>query len=127
MDFSDFTHTDATSHLANDQKEKYIGKLQKYNITDPYNVPQVCFNPLNKDCPSLPNCSYYDVYNYLIRRSSFYTEDDLQAYKSLDAYKYFESGYVMTPLLWCLPQKQMYIIMSKVNTTDFITLSGSPN
>ncbi len=115
MDFNDFTHTDATSHLVNEQKEKYIRKLKTFNITDPYSVPQVCFNPLNKDSSSLPDTGYYDVYNYLVRGSSFYSENELKAYKSLDAYRYFESGYVMNPLLWCLPQKQMFIIMSKVS------------
>ena len=41
-----------------------------------------------------PSLEYPDIYNYFIATSSLFSKDKLRVYKSLEAYKYFVSGWV---------------------------------
>ena len=44
---------------------------------------------------SLPtNLQYFDIVNYCINKDSSYTMEAFKKYKSLEAYKYYESGFV---------------------------------
>lgn len=54
---------------------------------DPYN--------LKLEKTSLPtNVGYFDVANYCIGKDSAYTRESFKAYKSLQAYQYYENGWV---------------------------------
>ena len=118
---SNFQHTECTIHLTNEQKKTYEHKITKFNITHPYQIPQSLFSPMKDSV--VPNLSYADIFNYLIKFQSQYTPDSLKAYKSLDAYKYLTSGWALNPLVWQLPQKKLFIITAKVS----IWLNGPIN
>ena len=67
------------------KKINLIGAL----CDDPYTFPR---SELALD--KWPDIEYPDIYNYLINTPNQYTNDMLKAYKSLDSYKYFVSGWV---------------------------------
>lgn len=43
---------------------------------------------------AVPEVTLMDIVAYLVLTHSFYTNDQMRAYKSLEAYKYFEAGFV---------------------------------
>lgn len=72
---------------------RYKGKLTKINGVDPYtfNNSELCFNTAD-----FPSVTSMDIVSYLVLSTSFYTKEQMKAFKSLNAYKYFESGFVST-------------------------------
>ena len=71
--------------------DRYQVKISNINNVDPYGMDSSLFFNDYKDWPNL---SYCDIYNYLINKNSNYTFCSLKAYKSLEAYNYFISGFV---------------------------------
>ena len=66
---------------------RYEELVKKFcNQIDPYTIKSKCILP--------KNVQYYDIVNYCINNSSHYTTESFRAYKTLEAYKYFESGWV---------------------------------
>ena len=53
-----------------------------------------CLRILHLSEDSLPSVLSTDIFNYLLLTTSFCTPDQFKAYKSLDAYKCFTSGFV---------------------------------
>lgn len=64
-------------------KDRYIHKISSIGDIDPYVLPE---NQFDKDDKSLPPVSYPDIVTYFIHKASFYTMEQLKAWKSLDAY-----------------------------------------
>ena len=58
---------------------------------DPYCVREVEFG---SDATTWPPVEHVDVINYLIFTPSAYTSEQLKKYKSLDAYKFFQDGWI---------------------------------
>ena len=83
------------------------------NITDPYNAPGVLFKSISAE-EDVPDLQYPDIYNYLINFPSSYSRDSLKAYKSLEGYKWTQSGFVMNIQLWNLQAKNSCIITGSV-------------
>lgn len=75
---------DHSSNLSVSDKRRYIEKTN--DIGDPYLYEA---STLSED--SLPPVMSTDIFNYLVLATSFCTPD---RFKSLDAYKYFASGFV---------------------------------
>lgn len=84
------------------QKPKYVDTLEqavrtryleKVNLVgrDPYEIPA---SDWSYDVSLLPDVTYPDIVNYLVFQQSAYTVQQLKAYKSLEAYNYFVSGWV---------------------------------
>ena len=59
--------------------------------TDPYVIPAKEFD---NDRTKWPEVGYVDVVNYLLFNKSSYTKDQLKNYKSLEAYKLFQDGWI---------------------------------
>lgn len=55
--------------------------------------------------------TYANIYNYLVLTVSFYTQDQLEAYTSLDGYNFFTNGWVNS------------VTGLKVGKTNFLFLS----
>ena len=56
-----------------------------------------------------------DLCSYLIETKGPYTKDSLKAYKSLEAYNYFHSGYVHTVLFYeSSPASQYAVLKARV-------------
>lgn len=76
---------------------------------DPFNIPQQQLEANN-----LPkNVQYFDILEYCLNKASPYTREAFRAYKSLDAYKLFENGWVQE-----LKSKKLkegkYLVLSRV-------------
>ncbi|GFS06249.1 hypothetical protein ElyMa_001219300 [Elysia marginata] len=72
-------------------KQRYNLKIQAIAGLDPYSLPK---NVWNKDYSALPEIAIPDLYTYLVLGRSFYTNDQFKAYKGLQAYNQFVSGWV---------------------------------
>ena len=85
-----FKATEFTAHFNSKDIDLYIAKLNRLNITDPYNAPGMLFMCINKGTynVSFPELQYPDItlYNYFINFPSSYSGDSLKAYKSLEGY-----------------------------------------
>lgn len=51
---------------------------------------------LSVDRSDFPEITLFDIGNYMIYSISSFTKRSLKAYKSLEGYKFFESGYVLS-------------------------------
>ena len=70
---------------------------------------------MKNDCGSVtnwPEVTYPDIVNYLIHTTSTYTLNELKAYKSLESYNYFISGFVIDILH--LIENNQSLFMGKV-------------
>jgi len=75
-----------TENLSISDKRRYLEKTKE--IGDPYGY---LLSALSQD--DLPPVRSTDIFN-LVLSTSFCTSERFKAYKSLDAYKYFLSGFV---------------------------------
>ena len=92
------------SQLEGIEKERYRKKSFLFR-DDPYNMVF--------DEQGLPrNVSPVDVHEYLVNKKSFCTSNEFKAFKSLEAYKLYESGWVqyLDGLVKCYG----YIVFGKV-------------
>ena len=72
-------------------KERYKEKLKLIENVDPYTLQKEAFKE-NIDC--VPKVTYPDIVNCCLFASSPLTEEQLEAYKSLELYNHFVSGWV---------------------------------
>lgn len=75
--------------LPNVAQARYIQKISFFAF-DPY-TEIVSFNDSDKE---LPPISLIDIYNYFVLKTSAYTSKQLKAYKSLESYNFFISGWI---------------------------------
>ena len=94
-------------------KPRYTAKIADIGL-DPYLIArEEQKSVITSSITELPDLGYYDIFNYFINTPSCITGEGLKAYKSLEAYKYFVSGWVRD-LLVCLKEDK-YIITAKVS------------
>lgn len=79
-----------TDYLA---KNRYEEKIRLCGGIDPYSIKQKDLSLVSKDFPVI---TVMDIANYMIDSISTYTKLSFKAYKSLEAYKFFESGFVQS-------------------------------
>jgi len=80
--------------LTGDVEVRYLNKIEVVGSKDPYFLlkdPNIAWT---NDMEILPQITYPDVFNYLVLTKSFYTLDQSKAYKSLEAYNFFVSGWL---------------------------------
>ncbi|KAK4884885.1 hypothetical protein RN001_001156 [Aquatica leii] len=75
----------------NDVLARYNKKIELINNVDPYTLQD---KDLQFDTQSFPPVTSMDIVSYLVLTHSFYTGEQIKAYKSLLGYKYFESGFI---------------------------------
>ena len=112
------------SGLCEIAKKRYIQKIlsiyedQREMCQDPYMLLENQFCPI-LDAADFPNLAYPDIYHYLVHSTSAYTKEELKAYKSLEAYNYFISGWVSNVKCFKvyvgIDKKCNYIIKSNVS------------
>jgi len=100
---SNGNESDYVTGLSASDKRRYLEKTEE--IGDPYTYV------LCEDF--LPPVGSTDIFNYLVLSSSFCTAERFKAYKSLDAYKYFVSGFVSG--IGCRKVGDKCVIIGKVS------------
>lgn len=106
------------SVLKGEDMERDVQKCEKIGA-DPYNIPRHMFKDATSlQADELPDLDYGNIYSYLINFKA-YTNKALQAYKSLEAYKYFTSGWVREILITdgqLDSREPLYIICARVSS-----------
>ena len=79
--------------LSNEDKEGYKSKL---TLSDGQILPDPYALVINwkSDVNYLPDITWLDIYNYLIETPSKFSKESLKAYKSLEAYQFYDAGHV---------------------------------
>ncbi len=72
-------------------RSRYIQKTKLCDGIDPYCLKKsdFCYNHDDFPCVTFP-----DISNYLVLSTSFYTTQQMKAFKSMEAYNFFVSGWV---------------------------------
>ena len=76
--------------LSGEGRKRYLEKIKILNNCDPFMMKTY---ELSDNLEELPEKSKMDLVNYLILTHSFYTGKQLKAYKTLEAYRFVESGF----------------------------------
>ena len=82
-------------------RERYVDKLCLVGLEesdDPYSDTNS--SSFTDDLTSWPAIEYEHIFGHLITRSGLCMQEQLLAWKQLDLYNYFQSGYVRTILVW---------------------------
>ena len=82
-------------------------------IQDPY-LHQTSTSDSLMEWQHWPEVEYADIYNYLVATPTAYTQDQLKAYISLDAYNFFANGRVANVSVTSVPRVGSYLIWAKV-------------
>ena len=101
-------------------KSRYREKLEKLGgMTDPYLNWQ---SEASIDWQLWPDVEYPDIFNYLIESPSVYTGESLKAYRSLDAYNYFVSGWVESVCVVEIRScKDTYLVTARVRHSQRVS------
>lgn len=78
--------------LSGDSKVRYDQKIQDCDGIDPYVIKTKDLSTNPKDFPDI---AMYDIGDYMINSVSPFTKRFLDNFKGTEAYKYFESGFVL--------------------------------
>ena len=82
-------------------KERYVENLRLLEFIesdDPYSESNAV--KFTDNLTMWPRVEYGHIFGYFVTRPGLYTPEQLLVWKQLDAYNYFQSGYVRTILVW---------------------------
>lgn len=71
-------------------KHRYCEKVNEIGF-DPYALKKSDFS---EDFAMIPRVEYPDIVNYLVLQTSWATNQQMKAYKSMDTFNFFVSGWV---------------------------------
>lgn len=97
--------------LSGDIKFRYDQKISKCNGIDPYSLDD---KELSDDRKDFPEISLIDIENHMIHSVSPFTNKQFKNYKGMEAYSFFESGFVL------------YVGSKKMNDTALLIGRVSP-
>ena len=90
VDSKEKTYSTYYQELDDEAKVRYRKKLAMLShVDDPYIIAR---QSAVTDWQQWPEVKYPDIFNYLVTTPSLYTQDQLKAYKSLDAYNFLVNG-----------------------------------
>lgn len=112
---SDFSLTslkmsDHFQKLPNEMKQRYMEKISVINFKDPYMFKDKDFLTY---VPDFPKININHIVIYYAFTHSLYTNSQLKAVKSLDAYQYVQAKFVSE--LGCVKVHENYVVLGKVN------------
>ena len=91
-------------------RDRYIDKISVINHYDPYTL----WNTNNKvNITDMPEICCMDLVNYFILKNSFYTGDQLKAYKSLEAFETYKAGFILKCI--CAKFENYFVVLSEVS------------
>lgn len=87
----------------------YLQKLKLIDNVDPFTLK---LHDLDNSINGVPPVTNMDIVSYLVLTHSYYSKAQMKAYKSLQSYKYFESGFVVNAGTKIV--NNFYILVGKV-------------
>ena len=91
-------------------KQRYLAKIQIVDGVDPYSLPNSAWS---KEEACFPAVLYPDIVNYVIFNKSFYTIEDMKAWKSLETYNQLTSGWISDVMVFV--KNDYHIVRAKVS------------
>lgn len=88
----------------------YELKCSIIDHVDPY---QIDLDEFDYSINGVPPVNSSDIFVYLVLTQSYYTHEQYKAYKSLQSYKYFESGLVIKAGTKVI--KGFFVLIGQVN------------
>lgn len=79
--------------LNEEMKLRYDVKIRHCGGTDPYVIHE---KDLSADRSDFPEITLIDIGNYMVHSMSTFTKRSFKAYKSMEGFKFFESGFVLS-------------------------------
>ena len=105
--------SDYFSSLDSETKTRYIKKMKDYGLDSD---PLLYAGTWSRDQRMWPQVTYPDVCNYLVFTRSAYTNEEMKAFKSMEAYKYVVAGYVSEVESQPIKNKRGYqVVRAKVS------------
>ena len=106
-------------HSGGSKTDEHSLKLKSVGLdSDPYDLPKNHWS--TTDINMWPDINFGDIYMYLITSPGEYTQQSLQAWKSLDAWAFFKAGFVGEIKVTRTP-KDVLIVCGQVCTFLFLT------
>ena len=108
------TKVPLVSLLDDQTKAQYEEKLKIIGERDPFLIPKSEWSQNTDDFPAVTSP---DIVSYLLHATSLYTLQDFQAYKSLEAYNQFVSGWIRDLSVKKIPNTTVSVMTAKVSET----------
>ncbi|KAG4067591.1 hypothetical protein HA402_005363 [Bradysia odoriphaga] len=67
-------------------------------------------NEFYQSYEDLPSVNYFDLCNYFVYSKSVYTQQEMMAYKALNALKLYENGWVRSILVKPIPNDKTIVV-----------------
>ncbi|XP_044766704.1 uncharacterized protein LOC123322756 [Coccinella septempunctata] len=99
-----------------DVASRYKQKIMCINNIDPFSLDPSTFSTNPENFPPINNL---DIVSYLVLTTSFYTRLQMKAYKSLNAYNYFKSGFVQS--IGAIKIAEFHVIVGSVKHSQRMT------
>lgn len=108
--------------------KRYHEKLTVGGVRLPDPFYQVDADAWCSDLSELPFVTFPDMYVYFVLRKGLYTCQEMKAYRSLEAFLYFESGHVQEVLTKKVDvgQKKVVFLRSKVLPSQRVGVKTKP-
>ena len=97
--------------LTGSAKTRYREKVFKCGF-DPYMLKK---SECSENLADYPSVEYPDIVNYLVLQTSWITGQQMKAYKSMDAYNFFVSGWVNTIFTKLTAGTDKVVVTARVN------------
>ncbi|XP_068743560.1 uncharacterized protein [Montipora capricornis] len=105
------TFSDYYADLTGPAKTRYREKVVACGF-DPYVLKK---SDCSDELASFPSVGYPDIVNYLVLQTSWITGEQMKAYKSMEAYNFFVSGWVNTILTKSVAGTDKTVVTARVN------------
>ena len=118
--------------LPEDAKARYRSKLELIGGLDPF------YSSLGEPSDTVPPVEACDLVAYLVLQTSFITNKQFKARKSLEAYNQFVSGWIKEVKVWEITDSRKFVVKGRVSwqvaiiivesviTTSYCVGAGTP-
>ena len=102
--------SDYFKSLKDDARIRYVKKTEIIDLCDPYALLSTDYNVQIENVPVI---QLMDIVNYFVLTHSFFTGQQLKAFKSLEAYQFYKAGFVLN--IRCAQKGGNYIVLGEVS------------
>ena len=98
-------------------RDRYINKIAELKGYDPYSLGEKYFNI---NLHQLPALEIMDIFLYVTTTHSYYSKEQLKAFKALEAYKYYSAQFVVQ--LKCAKIEDRYLVIGDVSLKSIVKM-----
>ena len=111
--------------LCADDKRRYVQKLTYKGkcFPDPYEVNEKFWK---EDVDLWPHLEWPNIYHYFVHTASLYTNEEIGAYRSLEAFNYVKSGHVKKVEVYAPSEDVVFIRGAVMPSQRFVKKQALP-